>query len=149
MRVNFDPDESEGCLMRQIYGLMLVVLLLCLIGCGETQQAADEATKDLQDATTDAVTNTMEDVEETGEQMMDDAGEKIDQLSDDLKAQATEVQAAIAEKTAKLDEVKAKLADLSPQDLLSGDGKALKDESEGLMSEISDLNEKLQTLLGQ
>ena len=135
--------------MRQVYGLMLVVLLLCLIGCGETQQAADEATKYLQDATTDAVTNTMEDVGETGEQMMDEAGEKIEQLSGDLKAEAEGYQAALTEKMAKLDGLKTKLAELSPQDLLSGDGKALKDESESLTSEISDLKAKLQALLDQ
>lgn len=127
--------------MTQRLSLLLIVMSLALIGCGQTAQNPEDAAGSMEEAVTDAAKAVSDDSME--------AVEGMEQLSDDLKAEAQELQSALKAKQAKLEELKAKLEGMAPEDLLSGDGKQLKADSELLTTEIATLKEKLHGLMNQ
>jgi septal ring factor EnvC (AmiA/AmiB activator) len=70
-----------------------------------------------------------------------------DEAAAEAKAKYEEVSTKIAEKKDELAAVQQQISEMSPQDLLTEDGKALKEKADGLMAEIGELEGELKALM--
>jgi len=75
------------------------------------------------------------------------AGEMVDEAAAEAEAAYEAVSAKLAGKKDELAAVQQKISEMSPQDLLTDDGKALKDKADSLMAEIGGLEGELKALM--
>jgi hypothetical protein len=118
--------------------LVLIVAVGCAVFGAACQQTAEDAGKSL-DQQVGQAADVVEDIAAKTE-------EAAGTLEGDAKALYDKVAAELGEKQDELKAVKEKIAAMSPEDLMSGAGKALKDNAEELTTKIGTLKAKLEEL---
>lgn len=125
---------------RLIPCLMIATLALFgLTACQQAEQSA-EAAGEAAEAAAEEAGAAAEGAAATGSEMVDEAAAEG-------QAMYEAVQAKIAGKKDELAAVQEKISAMAPQDLLTDDGKALKEKADGLMAEIGELEGELKALM--
>lgn len=119
--------------------MVLALAVFGFVACQKAQEAGEKAAATTEDAGAAAA--------EMGGEMAEEAQQAVENLSAEAQAQYDEISAKLDAGKEKLAELEGKISGMSPQDLLDGDGKALKDEAEQLKTEIGELEEKLKALV--
>jgi hypothetical protein len=136
----------------------VLVCALAVLGlaCQKTADSAGEAGAALSEEAAEMGAAAGEAVEETGAaaaegtaEMLQQAEAAVGELGDEAKASYEAIASKVAEKQDELKEIQQKLAGMAPQDLLSGEGKDLKEQAETLTGELADLKKELQGIIDQ
>jgi exonuclease VII large subunit len=123
--------------------MIAAVAVFGLMAC----QQASEKTDDVAAAAEQMAEETGAAAAEMGNEMAQDTQETIDSLSADAKTKYDEYSAKLDASKEKFDELQQKLSEASPQDLLSGEGKKLKEQAEHLKTEIDEIENAMQSIL--
>ena len=121
--------------------MVLALAVFGLVACQKAQEAGEKAAAAAEDAGAAAA--------EMGGEMAEEAQQAVENLTAEARAQYDEVSAKLDASKEKLAELEGKISGMSPQDLLTGDGKALKDEADQLKTEIGDLEAKLKAIVSE
>ena len=131
-------------MMRRLFPCLMIATLALfgLTACQQAEEPAEAAT-----AAAEAAGAAAEEAVVAAEEADAVAGEMVDEAAAEAEAAYEAVSAKLAGKKDELAAVQQKISEMSPQDLLTDDGKALKDKADSLMAEIGGLEGELKALM--
>jgi uncharacterized protein YukE len=113
--------------------LLGFAMIFAVVGCGGAAEKSESAVE--------ALTEKAEDMAETAGEMAEDV---MNMAPDEIQAKVEDLKKEIAEKETELAELTEKLKGMSPTDLAGDTGAQLKEESDKLTQEVTDLKKKLE-----
>ena len=137
---------------RMILSLTVVILAFGAVACGESAEkpvsaaVVDETAADVQDAAETAADDVAETSGDAAAEVEDGVAEVEGATGSAMESgaeMADEIKDELAAKEAELAKVSEQIKQLSPQDLLTDNGKELQAKADSLMAEIKDLKGKL------
>lgn len=125
---------------------MAMLAIVAFAGCGGADKAGEKVGEAIENAGEKAgemAENAGEAVGEAAEAAGETVGEAVEKAGDTVAETIDDAKALLAEKESQLAELKQKVEAMSPQEMLSDEGKALKEKYDALVREIDEMKQKI------
>lgn len=130
--------------------VMAWIAIVALAGCAGAENAAEKAGEAVGEAAEragEAVGKAAENAGEAAGELAENAGETVGEMAEDAGEAVGDAienaRQALASKETELSELKKRVEGMSAQDLLSDEGKALKEKYDAVAREVEELKQKI------